>query len=768
MNARSVLLLVVGLLVGLGLGLALAPQNDAPPLSVAIDAPPAATPTATGSVTDLADDSNETRRATEAASTTLARNVPSIPAGAIAAAVERAPAPAIFEAAGSGVITGSVVDVEGEPLAGVRVVGTPFGTSSSIRESLLEQPPAMVLRSLEDVLQAQAELWASLHGLSAVTTTGVDGRFVLEGLPESGSIRVRAYLEGFVVRNPSGATANGAELALVARRGVPVTFRVLDARGELVEKAQLFVRHQNDKEMVEWTPRAQPLLLFEGRNHVRAALGAQEDALWRLDRIEDFTEAVGEEIAIDVRSSIGPIELTVPDSQALVVRLTSGAVLPPDFVGWVVLTERGAERRGRERSLIVRGPVEEVSFGGLESGVYDVGLRLDGFSEMAVSVEVDYSGSRVVIDLEVPPLERSEPLRVRVASPSGEWLEDVGFQLTVKSGGVSRSSGMRSTWVGDGWYEVRMSYTYVPSIDEAAESLDEVEILSAAHEAHGTVEAVIEEGRTVYQLVFDPVGSLDVTVSGWNSGKDEGRVTLRPAGQEEMGDLTGLGYSTGPLVSGRSEAVGSRGSCSFAAVPIGQYEVLVVMGGQVVARADVTIAAGANALRLVPEPRYDVLVDCPNLPPGTQIRLEPVEREAGVWSNLSAETGEDHVAVIEGVVAGSYHLQAGLHMETIDVPCGRILVEAALPNAVRIKVYEDDGAFAQLGFEHEDLVIGADGALFADIQELGRAFNQLGSQAVTLLVERGGERIELVTSIVEGGRMALQDPGGSFGYETRD
>ena len=139
-----------------------------------------------------------------------------------------------------------------------------------------------------------------------------------------------------------------------------------------------------------------------------------------------------------------------------------------------------------------------------------------------------------------------------------------------------------------------------------------------------------------------------------------------------------------------------------------------------------------------------------------------------MWSNLSAETREDHVAVIEGVVAGSYHLQAGLHMETIDVPCGRILVEAALPNAVRIKVYEYDGAFAQLGFEHEDLVIGADGALFADIQELGRAFNQLGSQAVTLLVERGGERIELVTSIVEGGRMTLQDPGGSFGYETRD
>lgn len=758
MNARSILLLVAGILVGLGLGCALAPEGTVGPQSVAGTQPPGAVivPEAGAQAPDLVSDGVTERRASSATNGTL---VPNIPRGAIDAAVERAPAPANFEPAGSGTVTGRVVDVDGEPLAGVRVVGSAYGETQSTRERLVSQPPSMVLRSLEDVLDSQAELWAELHAQLAVATSGADGRFVLEGLSESRSLSVRAYLDGYMVRRPQQVTANGPELTLLARRIVPVSFNVVDSSGAVVEQAQLFIAQENDKELVEWSPTAEPLLLFEGRNRVRAARGVLEDARWNLDEIQLYAETVSDEVAIDVRPGMERIDLALPEARALVVRFEAAEPLPPNFDATIVLQERGKERNGWGRRLSVRGSTERVAFGSVDSGVYDVELQLNGIGEVIASMEVDYAGGLHEIVLHIPALEQPTVFRVRVAGPDGEWLEEMDFRYAVREGNSSSRSGMRSTWLGEGWHDVRKASAYRVRESEAAVPSDALEYLMATHKIHGALETPIEEGRTEYEFAYDPAGSLDVSVSGWDPDGGKGTVMLKPIAEDDP---------SGPFGRGGGMSVGSRGTCFFPSVPIGRYEAVLTVNQQQLARVELSISAGANALTLVPEARYEVVVDCPNFPPGTQVRLEPSDREDGMWSNLSAETGEDGVAVIEGVVAGAYHLQAGLHMETVDVPCARILVDAALPNAARISVYEDDGAFAQLGFEHEDLIVGADGVLFADIEELGRAFQQLGSQAVTLLIERGGERIDLVTAIVEGWELALQNPGGSIAYETRD
>ncbi|MGH9867133.1 MAG: carboxypeptidase regulatory-like domain-containing protein [Candidatus Polarisedimenticolia bacterium] len=115
------------------------------------------------------------------------------------------------ELAGGRRLQGRVVDPGGKPIAGVRVTG-------SARQTVRMGPFAMRTRASQETAPPPA------------ATTGKDGSFVLEGLPER-PVVLRAYAAGFAPHTLPEPRAGGP-LTLHLTQGLPLTGRVVTPAGE--------------------------------------------------------------------------------------------------------------------------------------------------------------------------------------------------------------------------------------------------------------------------------------------------------------------------------------------------------------------------------------------------------------------------------------------------------------------------------------------------------------------------------------------------------
>ena len=172
----------------------------------------------------------------------------------------------------------------------------------------------------------------------------------------------------------------------------------------------------------------------------------------------------------------------------------------------------------------------------------------------------------------------------------------------------------------------------------------------------------------------------------------------------------------------------------------------------------VRLHAGANRLSLAMPALHTLTVVVEKPAAGGQLGLGPESRGFGFWQ-LQREIPESGRVVFERLPAGRYRLNvwgggAGGEGMVVSVPDqAEVRYAPQAQDALAVSIEEETGTLAVTGLRDGDLVIGADGVEFADIQEAYRAVTD-AQKGRRLLVVRGGARLEI--ALAAG---ALADPG---------
>lgn len=769
MNSKIVLTLVIGLLVGGLVGRLSAPVPGEARGPASIDAAPqesgarASVSPSEGEDAELVSSPGTGERTP---ATAAAAGAPVVPEGLIEDAMARAPEPAGRQAEGEGTIEGRVVGVDGQPVPGVLIRVASSEPYDPLRSLTIERREAPNTRSLRDHLDVSAQNWANSRASSNLVTSDAQGAFRVEGLDPAKDLFVRGYLDDHAIEGPNTRTRAGDTVELTARRIVQVDVTVLDASGASVDEAFLVIKKGNRTEMARWTSAARVIELLEGSVELQAALGVDVASHeWQFRGVAQSSSALSEPVQVEVRAGVEPVTLRLSESDRIEVLLALASPLPDEFDGSLVLTdssrpEHDFDTRHYKR---IRSGDRSASFGGLTPGSYRIRLDANGQREYLAETIVDFAGGHLQVELVVPELIVRTPARIRVQGPDGSAVEDVRFMRYVRRGSRTNGSGLRSEWVGDGWYETDLlPRVAVAGGDPTEEPFDE-QWLEVSHPEHGTERVSIVDGQDEYLVTFAPSASLDVEIAGWDTSQMRGaRLSLSRLDPEGG---AGLGHH------GRGERIDGDGTCTVEGIDPGNYLVVMEVDGQPWAREEITLVAGANQVLLTLGTRYTVEIHAPNLDQGTSLMLVPAgqgEDRFMFRSRLSAQIDDSNVATFENVLGGTYHLRNEFHSETIEVPCGRITIDARMPDALRVTIYEEDCLLARLGLEDGDLIIGFNGEVFDGIVGMSAAMQNLAAQELTLLVERDGAEIEVVAPGNLGGLPGLQVDGGAIGLATRE
>lgn len=119
------------------------------------------------------------------------------------------------------------------------------------------------------------------------------------------------------------------------------------------------------------------------------------------------------------------------------------------------------------------------------------------------------------------------------------------------------------------------------------------------------------------------------------------------------------------------------------------------------------------------------------------------QEQRGYWNYVQGTFGPDLRARLEGLPAGRYTVQSqeSGRSITVDVPCGEVLLERRVDNALSVSLSSEDGSLYRAGLRPGDHIIGTGGTRAEDVSEIQSLLGQSGS--ITLLVKRGEETLDL-------------------------
>ena len=201
-----------------------------------------------------------------------------------------------------GSITGTVVDVEGNAIAGV-LVRAESDLPRELRfdddrDDLDDRPTPPIEQALREQLGATAQSVESTRldlMLLREVRTGEDGAFELTGLYDI-EYDVTALMAGWAVETGSNHerwdVRPGAEIAFVAQRLATVTVELVGHDGRPVQRASVFVSDDPDDDpftyeylsrLFTWTPGNRTVLVPPGERSFRARDGSRSTEVVRTD-----------------------------------------------------------------------------------------------------------------------------------------------------------------------------------------------------------------------------------------------------------------------------------------------------------------------------------------------------------------------------------------------------------------------------------------------------------------------------------------------------
>ncbi len=640
--------------------------------------------------------------------------------------------------AGTGTISGRVLDADGSGLPGALVrVTRNFRRSQRSTSTLGAGPP--VLEDLEEVVRRAVERHVKVRSNSFEVISGSDGSYRVEGLPEA-TWNLLAYLEGYALRAigdthdvPTGSVVDYRAEAVLA---VPV--RIVRAGGGAVPEASLLIQRMESRSTrsshVRWTPDESVVGLLPGRYELKALAGLREDQGSNSVELVLEADATPPEVVLTLESRLG-IRGRVIDGPGERVDGTLIAHAYRLSADGEVDLERLEEA---EKSDWIRDS-GSFEFLDLEPGRHAVGVAWGWDSPICAHQVVEVVDGIIELDLHMPPLAELEFLRVRVLDLAGNDVPGADFSLLSESKSGSGSSGMSPLITASGTYLLTIPARYRKAYFESEEGYS-FQLDVSVGELGSAFEG-LEPGQLELTVFLGTPAHLEVTVAGFEG-----------SGYEERLDVTVSRTDQGRSSGSGGGGLSADGAKIFEGLQPGDYRVALRLSeksgghwGDEIAATLVTLVPGENSTVISLPSLYSFRVLSNEAIEGAHASLGSNDLQAKGKRNFRATFDGDGAAQFVDVPAGEYLLSCGStvgQVMEVSVPSGDLTFDPKPVNALRVSIVDPDGDFQRLGLRTGDLMIGKDGVEFTgmlDIQSMLISMQQSKTASFELMIQRGSD-----------------------------
>lgn len=667
-------------------------------------------------------------------------DAPSVSRTTIDRAVSRTAAPAVELPSGEGVIRGVARDRDGKPIPGVEVVLTPPQDRQPARKSSESMGADDRTLTLEETLERAAQKWARKEGAARRSTSGDDGTFALEGLPDR-PFRVRGEAEGwrFRVDGPS-LVSPGAEVVLVGRPTSVFELRLTRSSGPAVTEAYVNV----GSSWLEWSAE-DPFVHVTSRN-LNVSVLAEPFAAHEVGE-----RLYGRWVSPSVPVSVAPDGSTVVEIELEPNCVLAGRVEGPRYGSSSVFALPLREGERFDPSMKINGGSSAggssglYAISGLLPGRYAVGIK-DDQDDTAVHHEiVELVDGLNRVDLVKGDVDMSRCVSVLSLAPDGSRLESVSYGFEWTRGDDDRDTeGVRVFRDIEGRDLVDLDNFYSFDIDDWPAGTRMW--IYASCSGYGRATAPYEPGQREAVLRFEAPCELKVQIEGdFRAGGYTVAVYDASKGEEDRPRLKSARQ-------GRSGARISRaGVAHFRGLAPGPVEVRLERSvrwwgrGLEVDSAELTLSGADHQVTLTAAALADLSVVVTPIEKDRDLSLvvpDPTdddgERYVG-WTQCN-ESGR---AEFKGLPAGSYVLvdqKSGARLE-VTAPSAEITWDLSdYRMELTVSVYTRDGKLSEWGFQGGDVILAMDGDPIAEEEDI---LDRLADEGVTLTVRRGEETLEI-------------------------
>lgn len=580
--------------------------------------------------------------------------------------------PTVERAVGSHVISGRVVDTNGEGLAGVAVHIQLYDPTSRMADpmSLGGEPPSV---DLEAALAKASDRFQSKSARAYQARTDATGTYRIEGLPDA-RYDLAAYKRDYWIKSPVGGwTGLGGRVPdLVARPVIPVRIRVLMPDGSDADEAALVFGDGRVPSIriapIAWSPTEPvlripvgywPLTMVHGPFELSGRIKKDTAGYASQTRFVQIAEEAMEE----------PLVFQLEHNYGVRGRVSLDENRDTFWRGGVYLLALAPDAAVNPASLKELGrrvganPTTEFVFTDLKPGRYALGIARshDGPIETHAVVEVTHGFA--THDLKLPPLGPEKFLAVRVRGPDGASLEGATFALEHK-----KSRGSSSARLNPIRRESEVTYLQIPvnlrgSYYSEAVVPDEF-ILCVEHENFGATFTKLVGGQRELEVNFAAPAFLNVSLAGFEESRFKDRLTLKTAMIGAEGNLNYLrlqgawGYE-----AVAQSALGAHAPSAYRLQLWLAPEKKSRRASKLLGEAEVKLEPGPNEIEFVLPELCDLAVRVSSAFHGSlELARVGVDPSKNVLPRFQGKIGSNRsgFAPFEDVPAGDYVLTASL------------------------------------------------------------------------------------------------------------
>ena len=349
--------------------------------------------------------------------------------GSLTKALDAVPIPETL--AGTGTMTGEVVDSDGHPMAGVRILAQPESPPTGKRRSRVPAPPA-AFDAVEYVRSTVGlRLWKERS--SRWATSDSDGKFKLEAIADH-NYSVWAYGKGhsFSATPSSYRRRPGHHVRFVGTSIIRLPIEITVNGDSEAETAKVIVRRDRGERHHNWT-RSEPWIeISPGALKIRATVRVGE------------VEGQSEELNVEVRAGDTATPLRIDVRMRATLRASVKS--PSAFAG---VTTSVALQRTDDTGEFAQPNMTHTSLSdkdgihiwrGLEPGVYRARAWLRGVSAGEWE-PIELPAGLTEMSLAAAAPDPASHLVVRILSPDGTPLDKIQFAQTYRHAGGSTHRG---------------------------------------------------------------------------------------------------------------------------------------------------------------------------------------------------------------------------------------------------------------------------------------------------------------------------------------
>ena len=645
----------------------------------------------------------------------------------------------------TGVITGTVVDEMGTPIAGATVVsdGPRSRNSSKVTarstESVGRAFPGV--KALEEELDSYAKSRVKRRKNVRTAVADAAGAFSLEGLAE-GSHPLRGYLEGYVLASTNAET--GGVVQLIAKRVGAFELDVRLPDGSQPDEAIVMALDDKKREKAagKWTKEEPSLRFPTTMVRCRVLAGDPQKVNWS-EVVAEYSSSMMT-LNLDTDGP-GPhvVELAIETQLRVTVVDESSTV--PRLDPWVSV--RSLDSDGSKVTPLKRYGTGPFILSSLDPGSYEVTAgRGKSAPEVTTAVEVSAGLNEEQVTLGDLDLDRF--IVARCVGSDGAPMTSVEFRYSaVKKKGGSRSGGVDATSGSPGEYLIDQSE--FRGQNEQQEELKSLQ-LTATSAVMGQITQEIDPSASALNFVFEEPGEVDVQVTGDLTGSFY--VALVPVKVEDDDDSDAMDWMGRARARG-SAKVGKDGVAQVGLVQPGDYDLELTAKDNewgfdpAIASVQVTVASGDNRLSIAAPVLANLSVHAPDMEVGATFHLQSRKGDdSQVFHGTQETLNDQHRALFEGVAPGDYTLHAWGETQgqmEVTVPCGEVLFVADEVTAYEVTGITKGKLAEKAGLLKGDLIVAVNAHQVEGVAFMNRLWVEFADGPSTLQVLRGGREVQL-------------------------